>query len=92
MAYIIENSVILSAMSEKLQDVQQNVQMMYSSQINDIEFPDHKASDYLCLYMCVCVSVSLYTCVFMGLVVFGMVLFGVVWFGYDVVFLLLAVM
>jgi len=43
MAYIIENSVILSAMSEKLQDGQQNVQVIYSSQINDIEFPQNTA-------------------------------------------------
>lgn len=40
MAYIIENSVILSAMSQKLKDIEQNVHMMYNSQINDINFSD----------------------------------------------------
>ena len=49
MAYIIENSVILSAMSEKLQDGQQNVQIMYSSQINDIEFPQNMVR-FLCTF------------------------------------------
>lgn len=60
MAYIIENSVILSAMSEKLQDIQQNVHMMYNSQINDIEFPDHKASYYVCVRICVFVYLCVY--------------------------------
>ena len=57
MAYIIENSVILSAMSEKLQDGQQNVQVIYSSQINDIEFPQNTVS-FLVLSQSICLGGS----------------------------------
>ena len=42
MAYIIENSVILSAMTQQIQNVHQNVDLHYNSRIKDIEFPADK--------------------------------------------------
>ncbi|XP_065063236.1 ubiquinone biosynthesis monooxygenase COQ6, mitochondrial-like [Rhopilema esculentum] len=42
MAYIIENSIILSAMTQQILNVHQNVDLHYSSRIKDIEFPADK--------------------------------------------------
>lgn len=49
MAFIIENSVILSALAQKIQDIKQNVHMMYNSKINDINFPDGKVTGFFIL-------------------------------------------
>ena len=42
MAFIIENSVILSAMAQRMQELRSNVHVRYSSRIKDIQFPNEK--------------------------------------------------
>ena len=44
MAFIIENSVILSAMAQRMQELKSNVHVRYSSRIKDIQFPNEKVS------------------------------------------------
>eukprot|EP00112_Aurelia_sp_Birch-Aquarium-sp1_P025350 Seg839.8 transcript_id=Seg839.8/GoldUCD/mRNA.D3Y31 product="Ubiquinone biosynthesis monooxygenase COQ6 mitochondrial" protein_id=Seg839.8/GoldUCD/D3Y31 len=45
MAFIIENAVILSAMAQRMQELESNVHVKYSSRIKDIQFPNEKSGN-----------------------------------------------